>query len=151
MLKSLNNSEKVIIKSEKVIIMSDHPSNTPYLTSTYQSALTKALIDTIIARNSGNIDFYWSCVETLFYVCPNRVMEEISEKVNQIITDLAHITSKGTTYNATQQQLSASVYRYKQRNVDVLFSVIMTSLRKNKYAEIETGARPKFESKGHLG
>lgn len=116
--------------------------NTPLLTTSYQTALVKAELDVIAMRNEKNTEYYWNCLETLYYVCPKVVVDEIEPEVTKLLETLA---------NLREDVVHVNSLRYKRKNADKFFKIIMDSLRKNKYTELEIGAKPKYETKGHLG
>lgn len=130
--------------------MAEPPRNSPYLTPTYQTTLMKAVMDVIIARNLRDIEAQWTCLETLYFVAPEVVMKEIGKEIETIREELHKIRVTDCEYNSAQQKLFYKYYNYKKMNADRFFNIIMNSMRRNKYTEIDTSVRPKFETKGVL-
>ena len=124
--------------------------NSPYLTPTYQNALSKALMDVIMARNTRDIEQYWTNTETLYFICPDNVITEINKKADELIENLNIIQVDGTSQTSAQRSLERQTHKYKKQNADTFFKLIMNSLRAKGYAQIETGASPKFGGIGTL-
>jgi hypothetical protein len=120
------------------------------LTPTQQGVLSKALMDVIMARNSGETELYWTCLGTLYLVHPEKGIKELDAKLNPIFNKLEETDVIGHNYTATRRNADQSLFYYKKANNDKIFKIIMTSLRDNGYAEIVLGAKPIYERKGHL-
>ena len=124
--------------------------NNPILTPTYQNALSRSLIDVITARNNRDIEQQWICLETLYYVTPKTVMEEIQENIKKLIENLKNIRIDGNVRTNAQRTYEEAIHRYKKAHVDEFFNIIMNALRTKGYAQLETGAKPIYDTKPHI-
>jgi hypothetical protein len=111
----------------------------------------KAIMDVVIARNTSNLDNQWECLITLYYISPEVVQKELEKNLSEIIGNLANIKVEGYDPARMNRASKQANYAFKKQNADKVFHAIIASLQKNHYYEIELGAKPKYQKKGHLG
>lgn len=123
------------------------------LTPTEQGGVSKALSEVIIARNSGNIDYYWRCLETFYFTCRGlkKCSGELQDKISPIFKELKKIKIINRTPAMVQRQANQRIFQYKNVNADSIFEIIMISLRDSGYGETTLGATPLNQNKPHMG
>lgn len=117
------------------------------------SALQKAMMDTIMAKNSRDPELLWECLDTLYVVHLGlkKGAKELENKIAPLIEGLTKIQIEGNDRAATQRKASNIILEYKKRNNGAIFRIIMISLRDNDYAETALGAIPLNLDKPHMG
>ena len=134
--------------------MSASHNTSSLLTPIEGGALSKAMMDVIMARNLWPIvpELEWRCLETLYFthLGLKKGKEELKKKIEPIIQG-AKINASGYDRTSTTRNNDIRIKAYKKSHNDEFYRIIMDSLEKNNYGEIATGAAPRFEAKGHLG
>lgn len=124
--------------------------NSPFLTPTYQNVLMRALIDVILARNSGNITNYWQSLISLYFILSPKILKKISSEIDPILNNVGKIKAHGYNYTQQREYLQAATHSFKQQHADKIFTTIMNGLHEAGYGESDLTVKPRYGGGGTL-
>ncbi|MFA5366179.1 MAG: hypothetical protein WC325_13435 [Candidatus Bathyarchaeia archaeon] len=123
------------------------------LSPTEQGAISKALGEVITARNSGDIEYYWRCTETLYITCLalKKGVDKLQKKLDPIYEKSRNISCSNYDKIQARKQANQLAFQYKITNVSEVHKSLMVFLRENEYGETALGASPLNQEKPHMG